>query len=136
QTRDARGNLSRQVFDESGRTVMSIANYVAQANPLEDWEWANNRWEDGSGNAIDHGTDNDQNRIASTGYDLLGRAFRTRDVAGRETYTVYDAVGRVVRRVQNYVQQGSSLLDDWSWNESNAQYEYSAGNAVDIGTAN
>ena len=138
ETRDARGNLNRQVFDESGRTVLSIANYVAQANPPEDWEWdeTNARWEDGSGNAIDHGTNKDQNRISSTEYDLLGRAFRTRDVAGRETYTVYDAVGRVVRRVQNYVLQGSSLPDDWSWNESNQQYEYSAGNAVDTGTAN
>ena len=138
ETRDARGNLSRQVFDESGRTVLSIANYVAQVNPPEDWEWdeTNARWEDGSGNAIDHGTNKDQNRISSTEYDLLGRAFRTRDVAGRETYTVYDAVGRVVRRVQNYVVQGSSLPDDWSWNETNQQYEYSAGNAVDTGTAN
>ena len=138
ETRDARGNLNRQVFDESGRTVLSIANYVAQANPPEDWEWdeTNARWEDGSGNAIDHGTNKDQNRISSTEYDLLGRAFRTRDVAGRETYTVYDAVGRVVRRVQNYVVQGSSLPDGWSWNETNEQYEYSAGNAVDTGTAN
>ncbi|MEM9954984.1 MAG: RHS repeat-associated core domain-containing protein [Chloroflexota bacterium] len=138
QTRDARGNLTRQVYDDSGRQVLSIANYVEQGNPVvepENWEWANNRWEDGSGNAIDHGVDKDQNRISSTEYDLLGRAFRTRDAAGRETYTVYDAVGRVVRRVNNYVAQASTLPDDWAWNDTAGRYEYSAGNAVDLGTA-
>lgn len=138
QTRDSRGNLNRQVYDEAGRTVLSIANYVEQGSPVvepENWEWseANSRWQDGSSNAIDHGTDNDQNRISTSEYDLLGRAYRSRDVAGRETYTVYDALGRVVRRVQNYVAQSTSIPDDWSWDESNAQYEYSVDNAVDVG---
>ena len=139
QTRDARGNLNRQVYDESGRQVMSIANYVEQGNPVvepDNWVWdaTDGRWEDGSGNAIDHGTDKDRNRISTTEYDLLGRAYRTRDAVGRETYTVYDAVGRVIRRVQNYVVQGSSIPDDWQWDSVDERYEDGAGNAIDHGT--
>ncbi|GAB5426354.1 MAG: hypothetical protein Crog4KO_35010 [Crocinitomicaceae bacterium] len=144
QTRDARGNLSRQVYDEAGRTVMSIANYVEQVDgsgnpvPAETWYW-DNAWKgvaDVSNTIveIDHGTKKDQNRISTSEFDLLGRAYRTRDVAGRESYTVYDAVGRVVRRIQNYVEQGTSIPDEWLW--TNGRYEDGAGTAIDHGIDN
>ena len=146
QTRDARGNLNRQVYDEAGRVKLSIANYVAQTDgssnpvPPETWYYDND-WKgiadvSAAVVSIDHGTENDQNRISETQYDLLGRGYRTRDAAGRETYTVYDAVGRVIRRVQNYVEQGNPVVlpDEWEWDATDKRYEEGSGNAIDHGT--
>jgi RHS repeat-associated protein len=136
QTRDARGNLSRQVYDEAGRVMMSIQNYVPQGSSQpEDWIWdaGQNRWEDGAGNAIDFGADNDQNRIQSSEFDLLGRVYRSRDALGSESYTVFDALGRVSKRIQNYVQQGPSLPDDWIWDAAQARWEDGASNAINHG---
>src|SRR5690606_30908850 len=70
-----------------------------------DWVWdaADDRWEDGAGNAIDHGSANDQNQISTTAYDLAGRDTATRDALGVETRYEYDRLGRRVKTIVNYV---------------------------------
>lgn len=106
QTIDTRGNASYTVYGESGRRVMSIANYIVQGtSDPADWVWsvANNRWEDGATNAIDHGTNNDQNRISTTEYDLAGRTSKSRNASGIETRFEYDDLGRQTKTISNYV---------------------------------
>lgn len=106
QTIDHLGRVSHMVYDTLGRRVMSIQNYVVQgtSNPAN-WVWdaVDQRWEDGAGNPIDHGVDEDQNIISHTTYDLAGRVSRSRNVAGQETRFTYDALGRRVKTIQNYV---------------------------------
>jgi YD repeat-containing protein len=99
----------RMVYDEWGRPKYQIAHYAPQGTTEpKDWEWKNQRWEDGSaGNAIDHGTDNDQNIISQTMYDAEGRAYMTRDVLGKLQRTTYDGLGRPVLSIQNYVAQAT-----------------------------
>jgi YD repeat-containing protein len=94
-------------------------------------------WEDGAGNAIDHGTDNDQNLITQTSYNIAGQVVATRDTRGTRTdyiyddagrrvsvvqavgtklasqsYTCYDKAGRVRRTIANYVANGNDP-DAW-----------------------
>ncbi|MEL6526310.1 MAG: hypothetical protein AAFQ07_11440, partial [Chloroflexota bacterium] len=76
----------------------------------------NDRWEDGSSNAIDHGANNDQNIITETQYDGDGRVQQTRNVDGRFiSYTGYDETGRQAISVQNFVDQGTTTPADWVW---------------------
>ncbi|MEP6989221.1 MAG: RHS repeat domain-containing protein, partial [Chloroflexota bacterium] len=96
QTIDHRNNITLTVYDTLDRQVMTIANYIVQGSSQPaNWLWSsgNNRWEDGAGNAISFGTDNDQNRITSMTYDLLGRSLRMRDAAGIETRYTLDLLG-------------------------------------------
>lgn len=120
QTRDVRGNLTRSVFDEQGRQVMTIANYVptSPASDPADWVWStsDSRWEDGAGNLISHSTDNDQNRISHTIYDLIGRVASTRDTVGRQMVYRYDGLDRRVVSVSNYVAQATDPAE-WVWRE-------------------
>ena len=105
QTVDHRNNVTLSLYDVLGRRVKTITNYLVQgaSDPL-DWEWnsSNTRWEDGSGNAIDFGTGNDQNRISTNVYDLAGRILRSRDAAGMETRYTYDELGRRTQTITNY----------------------------------
>lgn len=106
QTLDNRHNTTQFVYDGMGRRVKTISNYVVQgSSDPNDWIWssANNRWEDGAGNAISFGMDTDQNRISLTVYDLVGRIIRTRNAAGLETQFSYDALGRRTQTISNYV---------------------------------
>ena len=106
KTFDHRNNETRFVYDLLGRRVLTIANYVAQgiSDPV-DWVWdaTDDRWEDGAGNAIDHGSANDQNQITTTSYDIAGRVTATRDALGVETRYEYDRLGRRVKTIVNYV---------------------------------
>jgi hypothetical protein len=47
-------------------------NYVSASDPAN-WVWdaVDNRWEDGAGNAINHGTNRDQNLISHTDYGVF-----------------------------------------------------------------
>jgi len=130
------GNITRHVYDALGRRVRSIANYVAQGatDPVE-WIWseANSRWEDGTGNAIDHGMAFDQNQISESMYNKVGQVVSTRDLRGtitehtydtagrrltttvavgtalaRTHFIAYDKAGRVLRIVENWVDSGTS----------------------------
>jgi RHS repeat-associated protein len=139
QTRDQRGNLSYFVYDTVGRRIRSISNFVddSYATP-DDWVFESGVWKDGpSGTAIDHGTDNDQNIISETVYDLVGRVVSTFDAAHNETRFVYDDLGRRIRSIQNYVSNGEdpSL---WVWDETVGQkrWEESDGTAINHGADN
>ena len=89
---------SRTVFDDAGNVTLSICNYVEQgASDPADWLWTTatnpeGQWEDGAGNAIDHGSTLDQNIVTSTTYDALGRPVQVRNVLGQVNLTVYDAL--------------------------------------------
>jgi YD repeat-containing protein len=138
ETRDARGNLTRSVYDTGGRRVRSIANYVPQGGTdPANWVWdaTDGHWERGAGDntAIDHGTNQDQNRIADTTYDLVGRVVTTRDTAGTLTRQVYDALGRRVRTIANYVAQGATDPANWVW--ANERWENGSGGAIAHGAA-
>ncbi|MDQ7035577.1 MAG: hypothetical protein Q9P01_12285 [Anaerolineae bacterium] len=126
-----------------GRRTLTVANYVAQAKLPDAWEWANNRWEDGSGTAINHNTPKfDQNIISQTSYNRAGQVLSTRDARGTETtfaydgsgrrvmvtaaantgqrartYTCFDKAGRVLRTLQGYASDGS---DPDAWDGSGA----------------
>ena len=139
QTRDSRGNLTRFVYDEAGRRVMTIANYAEQGSPVvepENWVWRAVTgvfgWRLSATNdtLVSFGTDNDQNRISHTTYDILGRVVQTRDAAGRESFTVYDGLGRRSLTVANYVAQANPP-EDWIWSAVNNRWEDGAGNAID-----
>ena len=103
-TRDNLGRVTRPVYDDANRQRMSISNYVdnSYAAP-ENWIWVTDHWEDGSSTTISHGTNNDENRISETVFDAFGRVESTRDVSGRQTVHEYDALGRRVKTIANYV---------------------------------
>ena len=105
QTIDQRNNTTLYFYDVLGRRVKTVTNYGVQgASDPANWVWSatHARWEDGAGNAISFGTDNDQNRISTTTYDVAGRGARTRDAAGVETRSDYDALGRWTQTTANY----------------------------------
>ncbi|MFZ2878366.1 MAG: DUF6531 domain-containing protein, partial [Phototrophicaceae bacterium] len=99
-------NVTYTVYDQLDRTVMTVQNYVASGSTTPDaWVWsaANSRWENGSGVAIDHGTRKDQNLIAQTAYDRLGRVTSVRDATGALRVHELDRLGRTVKVIENYV---------------------------------
>ena len=133
QAIDALGQVALTVYDALNRPIRTVANYVTQgASDPKDWEWKNNRWEDGDDTAIDHGTGNDQNLIQETVYDDMGRVTETRNVTGIIARLAYDALGRQTHQIANYVEQGASDPADWVW--ANNQWEDGANNAIDHGT--
>ncbi|MBA3867525.1 MAG: hypothetical protein H0X30_00070 [Anaerolineae bacterium] len=136
-TQDALNRTAYNVYDTRARVIRTIANYLVQGttNP-KDWVWstANNRWEDGAGNAISFGSDNDQNRINDSEYDAQGRIFKTVDNRHNLTQVVYDGVGRRLKSVSNYIVQGSTIPDNWVWSTVNSRWEDGAGNAISFGT--
>jgi YD repeat-containing protein len=90
------------VYDALGRAVRTIDNYQPYgATDPADWEWVNGQWEDGSGHAIPHGSDNTENTIADTEYNALGPVRLRQDVLGNVTLYGYDDAGRLVKTVQN-----------------------------------
>lgn len=106
QTIDTRGNVTTFAYDKVGRRPKTVTNYVVQGSTdPADWVWSagNSRWEDGANNAIDHGAANDQNLITTSVYDVAGRVTQMRDAAGIETRYEYDALGRRVTMIANYV---------------------------------
>jgi RHS repeat-associated protein len=103
-TLDNRHNATVYIYDILNRRKKTVVNYVGSTDPTN-WLWSttNNRWEDGSGNAISFGTGNDQNRISTTTYDAAGRVTASRDAAGRESRYSYDALNRRTQTIVNYV---------------------------------
>jgi len=79
---DSRGNETHYEYDLLGRQTKSITNYV-----------------DGVFNAALP----DEDLIATTSYDVLGRVLKQVDAAGHETRYEYDALGRQTKSITNYV---------------------------------
>ncbi len=107
-TEDAAGVKTWLVYDGLGRQVKTVQDYVDQGEAPDAWVWdsTDQRWETSTGTAIDCGTANDQNVVGATAFDTDGRVQQTQDVLGRLTRYVYDSLGRVIRTVANYVDQG------------------------------
>lgn len=140
QTIDVRRNVNYTVYDDRGRQVMTIANYVPQnGTDPTDWEWANQQWEDGGGIAISHDSNaptavNDQNLIRATEYDYVGRVLQTRDTEGNLNRMVYDALGRQVMTIANYVAQGGTAPENWLWKDNMRRWEDGGDNPINHGT--
>ncbi|MBA3867563.1 MAG: PD40 domain-containing protein [Anaerolineae bacterium] len=138
-TQDTLNRVAYSVYDLTGRVIRTISNYVMQGatNP-KDWVWSstNNRWEYGASisTAIAHGTDNDQNIISDTVFDVQGRVFQSIDNRHNLTQFVYDAVGRRLKTINTYVVQGSSNPANWVWSTVNNRWEDGSGNAISFGT--
>ena len=79
---------------------------------------------------------------AGVAQDALGRRIAATAFAGasfaQTSRTVYDALGRATRTVQNYDATGLSNAHpaDWVWSAANARWEDGAGNAVSHGGDN
>ncbi len=133
---DVNGAQTRYVYDGLNRQVKTVNNYVVQgtSDPAA-WVW-DGRWERASTGdvAVEHGAANDQNHISQTVYDSDGRVQSTRDVAGRTTYTVYDASSRPIRRIANYVPSGTTDPAAWVWSTANSRWEDGTGTAIPRGT--
>lgn len=98
---DGLGNMTRYVYDDAGRQVKVIQNYVNNGVDPALWVWNNNQWQNGSGVAIAHGTNNDQNLISASEYDANGNLVKTRDGLGNVSFTIYDVLNRVVKTVRS-----------------------------------
>ena len=70
--------------------------------------------------------DADSDILTQTVYDANGRVLYTEDALGARTYVVYDGLGRQVRTVTNYVEQGEDPAL-WVWDSGDARWEQSAG---------
>jgi len=102
-TTEANGNVSYFVYDDLGRRVRTVQNYVAQGSTIPaDWLWddTDGHWEDGLGNAIVHTSGFDENLITETVYDKAGQVTEIRDLRGTKTTFAYDDSGRRVRVTQ------------------------------------
>jgi RHS repeat-associated protein len=93
---NADDKVTRYRYDARNRRTLVVQNHQDNSVDPEQWIWssANSQWEDGSSNAIIHGTENDQNIIVQVGYDLAGRMISLRDPRGNETTYEYDRLGR------------------------------------------
>ncbi len=129
KTRDVRGDLTFYGYDSAGRQVKTVQNasntgYDVDADP------------DLSGYAPAGGAGADQDRITTTTYDLVGRVGQAVDAAGVVMVYVYDALGRRVRTIANYVAQGTTDPANWVWDETDQRWEDgSSGNAIGHNTA-
>ncbi len=135
-TRDVLGRVSRNVYDTVSWVTRTVANFVDQGEDPSLWVWdvADGRWEKSTGVAIAHGTDNDQNVIASTVYDAQGRVSKTIDHRNNETLYFYDVLGRRIKTVTNYLVQGASNPANWLWDATDSRWEDGSGNAIAFGT--
>lgn len=136
---DVLGNVVRYVYDDAGRQVKAVQNYVSNGVDPALWIWNNNQWENGSSAAISHGTNNDQNLISTSEYDANGNLVQTRDVLGKMNRTVYDALNRVVKTVRNWQSSGTGYNTDpttWVWNGDESRWEDAAGQPIPLGSSN
>jgi len=110
---DVLGNVTCSIYDDAGRLVRTLVNYVAQggSDPTT-WVWdaLDGRWEYGSGSPVDHGANNDQNLITEQGYDHVGNLVKTVDALRNVSYTAFDELNRPVKTVRNAKDTATILL--------------------------
>jgi RHS repeat-associated protein len=134
ESRDGLGRVTHYVYDPSNRLVRTVTNYVPQGSSDPGaWVWDDGWKQSGAvgAPAVSTGTDNDQNQVASTVYDTLGRVAQTIDTRHNVTLALYDVLGRRVTTIPNYVAQGTSDPAAWVWN--NSRWEDGASNAISFG---
>lgn len=136
ETQDVLGRINRSVYDTRGRLIRTVANFVDQGEDPSLWVW-NSGWKQSDGTtAIGHGTDHDENVVASTVYDAQGRVSQSIDRRNNVTQYVYDSLGRRVKTIANYIAQGSSDPADWLWDATDVRWEDGAGSAISFGSDN
>jgi len=94
---DVLGVITQYRYDQARRRVMVVQSYTAGTftDPAT-WVWntGSSAWQDGKGNAITFGSNNDQNSIVQTEYDKAGQVIAIRDPNGNRTTYSYDKLGR------------------------------------------
>lgn len=132
-TQDALNRVSRNVYDNLGRLVRTVQNYVDQGEDPLLWTY-NNGWKKINGTtAINHGADNDQNIISSTLYDVKGRVSQTLDHRNNATLTVYDVLDRPIKRVANYAVLSGIDAANAVWDAVDGRWEAGT-TAINYGT--
>lgn len=125
---DVLGNVTRYVYDDAGRQVKVVQNYVSNGVDPALWVWnasasPSPRWEYSSTDqtAISFGTNNDQNLISESEYDANGNLVKTRDGLGNVSFTVYDVLNRVVKTVRSAKSNATIALNpgDGGYNPTN-----------------
>lgn len=141
-------------FDKAGRSLRTIANYVAQPTDVSP------DTRDGLGNWLfnptTHGLANDVNIITSSTYDKLGRTLTRTDALGNISSTAYykdgkqesttnslgyitkyryDKEGRVLLTVGSWEDNGEDP-GLWVWDTVDGRWEKSNGTAITFGSAN
>ena len=96
------------VYDALNRIVRTISNYVANGAILNPYTAAQN--------TFTHGTDNNQNLVSDTAYNIRGMVRKQVDVLGNVTLYGYDTAGRLVKTVQsahlpNYNNDYTTVID-------------------------
>lgn len=136
-TIDELGSQTWHGYDGLGRQTRQIVHYVVQGDDPAGWFWCDthHQWEYGNHVAVDHGQ-NDQNIVTDTLYDANGRVQWARDVEGKRVWHVFDNLGRQVKTITNYLEQGQSDPLDWVWDETDGRWEDGAGTPVDQGDNN
>jgi len=131
--RDVLGRITHPVYDSASRVIRTVTNFEDQGEDPALWVW-NNGWKKSNGTTpIDHG-DGDLNIVSSTVYDVQGRVSETIDHRHNEMLYFYDALGRRIKTVANYLIQGSTDPADWVWN--NNRWENGSGGAILFGENN
>lgn len=137
-TKDSEGRETHYAYDGLQRQMLTVGNFNDNSyQDIANWVWddvTDNRWEDGANTAIAFGSTNDENIIAHTNYDDNGYVTFTRDIDGRIQRFVYDDLGRQVRTIQNFVDNGETP-SDWVWDgTTDNRWEESDGTAIDHGS--
>ena len=112
-------------YDGLGRGVQTIASAKPAASPLSPGDPGYLAANDPRSPSYVPSSAADEDLITTTTYDNDGRVQQTTDVLGNVTYLVYDSLGRQVRTITNYLEQGSPATDPaaWVWSDSNNQWE-------------
>jgi RHS repeat-associated protein len=101
--KDPRGTITRSIYDAAGRLARSVVNCTSAATTIPlDWPIC-------SGAGTSDGT---YNLSTTYAYDAAGNQTSVVAPNGRETRTTYDADGRVVSRIENYVDGVAGTTDD------------------------
>ncbi|MBK9121516.1 MAG: PD40 domain-containing protein [Chloroflexi bacterium] len=122
-------NQRRVTVNESSDNDVAWA--PIQTDPAA-WEWVTDHWENEDGDPIVHGDLNDTNVIVAMRNDIAGRPIEVRNPGGATTAYRYDALGRRIVRVMNYVPQGTTDPADWVWSVANDRWERGASDTTAI----
>lgn len=130
---DRDGNRELYSMNPDGSNQIRLTNnlfndlypaLVDNAPSLWKWSSTNNRWEDGLGNAIDYGANNDQNIIVEVSYDRAGRVLNQREPRGNLTVYEYDQLDRRTKLTNPLNIQWLSSYSDLSGNKTRQTMTY------------
>ncbi|CAG0941285.1 hypothetical protein ANRL1_00487, partial [Anaerolineae bacterium] len=91
---DAAGYSTEHRYDALRRLTRVVQAYQSNGADPANWLWDATQWEDGSNNAINHGTRYDRNIIVDLTLDKVGRRTSLQDPRGNVTSYTYDQLNR------------------------------------------